>query len=101
MVQSVEPRYAIITSEKDNHSMFIPSPERQREIAADARRYAQVFRLALDYVEAGQAQTGEALLNAIPPDEPHPEEREWAIDNAVRRIREIAAAEQDAWDAAT
>jgi hypothetical protein len=75
--------------------MFTPSPERQREIQEDARRFAQVWRAALAYTEAGQWQTGKALIDAIPPSEPHPEEAEWAIQNAVQRIKEIQRKEAE------
>jgi hypothetical protein len=78
--------------------MFVPSAERRREIAEDARRFAQVWRVALDYAEAGQRNTAVALLDAIPQGwsgiwtgHCPSEEREWLLETAVRRIKEIEA----------
>jgi hypothetical protein len=82
---------------KDNHLMFIPSPERQAEIREDARRFSALWHAAMAYADAGQGEIATAVLNVLmqAPTEAHPEEAEWAMENAVRRIKEIQEAEQD------
>jgi hypothetical protein len=76
--------------------MFIPSEERRREIRDDANRFHQVWCAAMAYVEAGQAETGAALINAIPPGKPHPpEEDEWLMHIAIKRAKELERLEYE------
>jgi hypothetical protein len=72
--------------------MFIPSEERQREIRDDVRRFHQAWQAAMAYVEAGESETGTALINTLllHPGKPcPPEEQEWAMHNAIKRAKEL------------
>jgi 2-oxo-4-hydroxy-4-carboxy--5-ureidoimidazoline (OHCU) decarboxylase len=77
--------------------MFVPSAERRREIQQEARLYAQVFRIALNYVKADQGQTGRDLLKAVEKrlSKSRPEEAEWSMHQAIQRGKEIARRENE------
>jgi hypothetical protein len=70
--------------------MLVPSLERQAAIKADARRFRTLCNAAMAYADAGQGEIATAVLNVLmqAPTEAHPEEAEWAIENAVRRIKD-------------
>jgi hypothetical protein len=77
--------------------MLVPSLERQAAIKADARRFRTLCNAAMAYADAGQGEIATAVLNVLmqAPTEAHPEEAEWAIENAVRRIKEIEKREAE------
>jgi hypothetical protein len=81
--------------------VFIPSEERRREIQQEARLFAQVFRIALDYAKADQGRTGEALLKAVKLSKPRPEEAEWCMRAAIKRAKELDRIEAERGEAET